>query len=149
MKKWALLVVLCLAPILVNSAGLRFDQITPVERDDGDSPIFINVACDPTLWTSVVSSDTIRRSLYIESDYQVQNPVCLGTAPIGSNTIQCNTATQALIIGTATVPGVSLFTKNAWTCRTAGATGVQTGTLHGLIGRDKHDYGNIGDASVQ
>lgn len=147
MRKW-LVLFLILTPLVLYAAGSKFDTVTPEARDEGDSPLFINVACPkltPDGWQPVASSDTIRRVLFVQTDYMLQAPICLGTAiALGTSPI-CNTGFQGLILGT-NLSSISIYTKNAWTC--ASATLV-TGTLHGYIGRDKRDYGNIGAQGLQ
>ena len=149
MKKWFLAILLL--PVFVYSAGLKPDpSVTPEMRDEGDSPLFLNVACPPlggNGWASVVSSDTIRRSLFITTDYaSAPPPICLGTAAILSTAIQCSTSFQGIVLNSNTIQSITIYTKNAWTC--ASATAV-TGTLHGYIGRDKRDYGWINSNALQ
>lgn len=147
---WKWILALLLFPVIAYSYGNKNDwAVTPTDTDEGDSPLFFNVACDPSVWTTVVSSDTIRRVAFIQTDYTIAPPICLSTAASLSKVILCDTSIQGLILGTATVTSVTLHTKNAWSCRTNGATTVQTGFLHGYSGRDQRDYGAIGSKALQ
>src|SRR5258708_10649940 len=101
MTRWFFLIILL--PCVSFGAGLKPDpSVTPESRDEGDSPLFINVACpslSPDGWQTVASSDTIRRVLFLTTDYaSAPPPICLGTAVALGLTPVCNTSFKGLIL---------------------------------------------------
>ena len=122
-------------PAFSNSA--REIQTTPTYRDEGNAPELFNVACDSFTWATVVSSDTISRSVLFQWDASSLAGVCISTWTDGN----CNSETKGVEISSAT-PSFTSYDQIRWNCR-ARPVNVAASRIKGYRARDRGDYGWI------
>lgn len=115
-------------------------------RSEGRDPVDFNVQCGSTSWTTVISTDNIRRSAIFQSIELNLGTVCLrpGTPIVSfSTTTACGQTTPGIhLIPTSTLTD---YTMAQWNCRSQ----TSTNTISGYITRDRGDYGRIGALGAQ
>lgn len=129
----------CLFPALSHSEGALETGPKPIWLDEGDVPIPFSVTCASTSWTTLVSSDTIRRSLLVQSVSDNSKNICIST--ITTTGYACADGTPGIELGGKDT--WSDYTVISWKCRarqTVGSTDTR-GVLKGIVYRDKGDYG--------
>lgn len=125
----------------VHAEGAKSFLPQATYTDDGDSILPFNVQCASNSWTTLASSDSIRRGIIIQPPFSNTLGVCLSTAAATTNT--CTDVANGFEVFVAT-PAVSvrMNTKAAIYCRSR-ALDVALQRLKGLIFRDTRDYGYI------
>ena len=108
-------------------------------NDDGRDPVLFNVTCDSFSWTTVVTSDTISRSVLFQWEPTSASGVCIATWTIATSS--CTSLTNGPFISSAT-PSFTSYDQNRWNCR---ATSVNSAAsrVRGYRARDRGDYGGI------
>lgn len=144
----AIAALLCLGPRWVRAQGAYRLQAVPDFQTQGRDPVSFNVTCSSYTWTVFKSSDTIGRAVF------VQNP-STSTSNIGiifadptysAPTVSYDTTTAGIDLSA----GAAIFTdatRAAGYCRVPVNAAAQH--LKGYWNRDRGDYGQIGDPTLQ
>lgn len=137
MMKLALVgLVLALMPMGASAQGMRDTQGTSVYQMDGRDPVYASISCTSSAWTQVASSDTIRRSLLIQSLSSNGSNICLGTSTNGNNDA-CNSSHAGIELATSAT--YTSLTREKVVCRSYQGSPV----LKVKAARDRGDYGRI------
>lgn len=143
MKRLLSVALLCAAflcgavPLRAQGEVNKYPQ--PTFTTEGRDPDNFNVSCSSTVWTTVRSSDTIRRSLLVQSLQAGTTVTCLALStgtPAGSS---CGTST----LGDQLPQNASItyLSRAALYCMTW--LNVTPQTLIGHANRDRGDFGRI------
>ena len=140
MKSALLAALLACTPAICLANGSKWQGTTPVYQDEGNVPIAFDTVCSSSVWTVLVASDSIRRSVLFQALPTNSVNVCI-TPSSSTSAPSCGDTTPGIEL----TPNASLtdYTVAKWWCmaRTV-ATGASI-VIKGYWTRDYGDYGNI------
>lgn len=137
MLKLALaVIVLALCPNGARAQSQAQIQALPSYQQEGRDPYLAAITCNSSGWTTVISSDTIRRSLYIQALSTNGSNICLGTSTNGTNDV-CQSTHAGIEL--ATSANYTSYTREQVLCRSVQGSPV----VKVKAARDRADYGQI------
>lgn len=143
---------LFLFPRTISAQSTLKWEATQVYQTEGRNFITFNVKCTSTTWSTVASSDTIRRAIIMQSASSNTASICLmpgfQVTDFSTNT-PCNMDTAGIELSSTTA-GTSIwkdYTMFPWNCRAA--SNASTQTIKGYWTRDRGDFGHVGALGAQ
>jgi len=139
--------ILCFGLLIAFSAAAhagprgRDNEFTKaVFNDEGDTVIVYSTTCVSTSWNVLASSDSIRRSLLMQTLPANTAGVCISTGPSTSE-VTCTDSTPGIQFSTAVASGQAYtdYSRIKWHCRSRAGTQRVVGASF----RDSGDFGAI------
>jgi hypothetical protein len=138
-KMWKYIVAILLLSTGLASAspvdrGMRAGGTQAVFIDEGRDPIPFSVTCSSQLWTTLVSSSSIGRSINVFTPSDNTVDVCIST--FSTTAITCLAETNGIQL--TKNEHFTIYAPIKWFCR---AKATATAVIKGYYSRDRNDFG--------